>query len=440
MHHFSRRSFLASTALIATGGLSPSLAQTPDVPMTGTANENLAPFDSLFADFITDHKIPGASVAITRAGKLVYARGFGYAKVAKKVEVQPDAPFRIASVSKPITGAAVAALAEQGKVKFDDPVLKYVKLDPFLPGGAKVDERWAKITVRQCLQHTGGWDRDKQGGFDPIATPCRIAREMKLPTEAPAPNDIVRYMLGRPLDFAPGSKMVYSNLGYLVLGRVIEAVTGQKYEAWVQKNILAPAGARGMSLGRGVPEKRAKGEVCYYDSKKRTGRCLYAPRAGDQVPRPDGADNIEGYEAHGGWIGSAIDLVRFAAAFDYGKKSPVLSTKAITEMWARPDGDAGFDSDKHPRDAYYGCGWSVRPVGKTGKANTWHNGLIPGTSSLLVRRWDGLNWAVLFNTDATAEGQQPSALIDELMHATAGTVKQWPENDLSEKFSPREKK
>ena len=440
MPHFSRRSLLASAAILATGGITRAHAWTPDVPMTGTANENLAPFDTLFTDFITDHKIPGAAVAITRAGKLVYARGFGYAKVAKKVDVQPDAPFRIASVSKPITGAAVVALAERGKVKLDDPVLKYVKLDPFLTGGAKVDEQWAKITVRQCLQHTGGWDRDKKGGFDPIAVPCRIAREMKLASDAPTPCDVVRYMMGRPLDFAPGSKMAYSNLGYLVLGRVIESVTGQKYEPWVRKNVLAPAGAGGMSLGRGVPEKRAKGEVCYYDSKKRTGRCLYAPRAGDQVPRPDGADNIEGFEAHGGWVGSAIDLVRFASAFDYDKKSPLLSATGITEMWARPDGDAGFDPEKHPRVTYYGCGWSVRPVGKAGKANTWHDGSIPGTGALLVRRWDGLNWAVLFNTDATASGHHPSALIDEAMHATAGTIKQWPAGDLFEKFPAQEVK
>ncbi len=240
--------------------------------------------------------------------------------------------------------------------------------------------------------------------------------------------------MGQPLDFDPGEKMVYSNLGYLVLGRIIEAVTGQKYEPWVKKNVLAPVGAARMLLGKGLPENRGKGEVKYYDSKKRSGACLYPPKVGQQVPLPDGANNIEGYEAHGGWIASAVDLVRFASAFDYDKKSPLLSATAIKEMWARPAGAAGFDEKGKPKTSYYGCGWSVRPVGDTGKSNTWHNGLIPGTSSLLVRRNDGLNWAVLFNTEANADGKALSNLIDGPMHEAAAAVKKWPDTDLFGKY------
>jgi N-acyl-D-amino-acid deacylase len=99
-------------------------------------------------------------------------------------------------------------------------------------------------------------------------------------------------------------------------------------------------------------------------------------------------------------------------------------------MWARPAGLAGFDSEKKPLDAYYGCGWNVRPDGDTGKANTWHPGMISGTSSLLVRRWDGLNWAVLFNTrnDSPAE-KAPARIIDARMHETAGKIKEWPEGE-----------
>jgi N-acyl-D-amino-acid deacylase len=190
-----------------------------------------------------------------------------------------------------------------------------------------------------------------------------------------------------------------------------------------------------MSLGKGLPEKRPKGEVRYYDSKKRTGACLYPPKVGERVPLPDGAGNIEGYEAHGGWVASAIDLVRFAAALDYGKKSPLLSDESIKQMWARPAGAAGNDGKGEPKDSFYGCGWDVRPVGKTGRANTWHAGLIPGTSTLLVRRWDGLNWAVLFNTEANAAGKTLSGLIDGPMHTAAGAVGKWPDADLFAKFA-----
>ena len=189
-----------------------------------------------------------------------------------------------------------------------------------------------------------------------------------------------------------------------------------------------------MLLARGVPEKRPASEVKYHDSRNRTGECLYAPRAGKTVPLPDGVENVEAFEAHGGWVSSAVDLVRFASAFDYDRKSPLLSRAAIDEMWARPDGPAGNDDHKKPRAAYYGCGWMVRPT-RDGRANTWHNGLIAGTSTILVRRHDGLNWAVLFNTDATAKGEQPSSLIDGPMHTAAEAVKAWPESDLFDTFA-----
>jgi N-acyl-D-amino-acid deacylase len=428
-----RRQFLRSAAMTLTAGLRPPPASADELPVTGVVNANLAPFDDLLTKFLKDNELPGAAVAVTRNGKLVYARGFGYSDVENKKAVQPAAPFRLASVSKPITAVGVMRLVDAGKVKLDDPVQKYVKLEPFVPEGGKPDGRWAKVTVRQCLQHTGGWDRDRKGGFDPIAFPGRIGREMKLPGP-PTPDQIVRFMMGQPLDFDPGAKMVYSNLGYLLLGRVIEAVTGQKYGPWVKKNVLGPVGAAGMSLAKALPENRPGAEVKYYDSKKRTRPCLYPPRAGQQVPLPDGAENIENFEAHGGWVGSAVDLVRFASAFDYGKKSPLLSDDAVKHMWARPEGLAGHDDTGKPKAFYYGCGWDVRPVGNAGRANAWHTGLIAGTSALLVRRSDGLNWAVLFNTDANPKGDQPAGLIDGPIRDAVDAVKRWPDADLFDRF------
>lgn len=432
----SRRSFLASAALAGAGAACPrpSLLEGAEIPVTGTADPNLAPFDKLLTSFLTEHKLPGAAVAVTKGGKLVYARGFGTADADKKVPVAPDAPFRIASVSKPVTAVAVLMLAARGKLKLDEPVRKYVTLKPAPAGGVEFDKRWDKVTVRQCLQHTGGWDRDRKGGFDPVAAPDRITRALKL-DGPPTPDDIVRYMLGKPLDFDPGARAAYSNLGYLVLGRVIEAATGQKYGPWVRQNVFAPVKALAPALARALPEDRPKAEVPYFDSKGRKGPCLYPPRAGQRVPLPDGAQNVEAFEAHGGWVASAVDLVRFASAFDAGRKSPLLSDDAIAEMWARPDGATGFGADNKPLDVYYGCGWNVRPVGDTGGVNAWHDGMIPGTSALLVRRGDGLNWAVLFNTDASADGKYPSVLIDGPMHDAAGAVSKWPGGNLFEKFS-----
>src|SRR5262245_51892125 len=128
-----RRQFLCSAVALGIGGSYPRLANAEDTPITGAADANLAPFDDLLTKFLKDNELPGTAAAVTRNGKLVYARGFGYSDVENKKAVEPAALFRIASVSKPITAVGVLKLVDAGKVKLGDPVLKYVKLEPFVP-------------------------------------------------------------------------------------------------------------------------------------------------------------------------------------------------------------------------------------------------------------------------------------------------------------------
>ena len=400
----ARREFLAATAALA-------------VPRLNAA-DRFASFDKLMTEFLAEHKVPGAALAVSQKGEIVHSRGFGFANVETKRKVEADSLFRIASISKPITAVAVLQLVDAGKVNLDEPILKFIQLKPHLAAGARVDPRWHLITVRHCLHHTGGWDRDKSG--DPIGIPWKIANS--LGTTVPVPlEDVIRYTMGRPLDTDPGTRFAYSNLGYLLLGRVIETATGRTYEEYVRKEVLAPLGITTMQLGRALPENRAKGEVSYYDSKKGTGLCLYPPRVRERVPFPDGAGNLEAYEAHGGWIASAPDLVRFASAFDVPAACPILSRTAIRTMWARPPGQVGHDAKGNVPDTWYGCGWNVRPTGPNA-LNAWHTGLISGTSTLLVRRSDGWNWAVLFNTDRSSNGKVLAGLIDPLMHKAADEV------------------
>jgi N-acyl-D-amino-acid deacylase len=253
--------------------------------------------------------------------------------------------------------------------------------------------------------------------------PARIARELGT-TPPVSAADVVRYTLGLRLDFDPGARFAYSNVGYLLLGRVIETASGMPYERYVKERVLAPVGVTTTQLGRALPENRPADEVRYYDAKRGTGVCLYPPRAGERVPFPDGAGNLEGYEAHGGWVASAVDLVRFAAAFDDPARSPLLGAAAAHAMWERPAGAAGHEADGSPKAAFYGLGWNVRPAGAG--VNAWHSGLISGTSTLLVRRHDGLSWAVLFNTDRAADGKVLSGVIDPLVHRAAAEVTAWP--------------
>lgn len=430
---WTRRQFLAgATALVAARCVHGQKNETRgQPPVTGLHEPGLESFDRMMLAFLAEHKLPGAALAVGKDGRLVYARGFGYANVDKKEPVQPAALFRIASVSKPVTAVAVLQLVERGKLRLEDKAFSLLKLAPHLEAGARPDPRLGRITVLELLRHTAGWDRDKS--FDPIARPWDIAKALNIRPPV-RPEHIVRYVMGRPLDFDPGERHAYSNVGYLVLGRLIEAVSRRSYEEYVRKEVLTPLGITTMRLGKGALEERARGEVHYYDSQKRVGRAVVGPHIGDTVPLPDGAENLDGFEAHGGWIASAPDLVRIASAVDQSPRVRLLQERTLRAMVQRPEGAAGHEADGKPKDAYYGCGWMVRPVGDRGQANLWHTGLIAGTSALLVRRWDGLSWAVLFNTDADRECKHPADLIDGLVHQAADEVRDWPATDLFGKY------
>src|SRR5262245_43362616 len=236
--------------LLSCGGERDSPPATPqEIPITGTAVPGMESYEQIIPDLMRKYAIPGGAVAVLRDGKLIYARGFGYAEVGNKTPVQPDALFRIASVSKPITGVAVMKLVEEGKLQLDDrvaPLIAHLTPAP----GATVDPRWEQITIRQLLDHTGGWDRDKpNGGFDPMFQSAIAAAAVNAPAPASA-ETIIRYMKGLPLDFNPGEKYVYSNFGYAILGRVIERLSGMAYEDYVRARVMQTVGAIRTRMGK----------------------------------------------------------------------------------------------------------------------------------------------------------------------------------------------
>lgn len=373
------------------------------IAVTGGDDPRLAPFDELMRSFLEEHQAPGAALAVARNGRLVYSRGFGTADRATGEPVAPDALFRIASISKPVTAAAVVRLARAGKFGLDDRLVELLDVAPTLEGDAKPDPRWEKITVRRLLQHTAGFDRGVSK--DPMFMSERIARAVG--TEPPAGTDAIhRWMRGRPLDFEPGERTAYSNFGYLLLGRLIETKTGQAYEAHVRKELLEPMGITRMRLGATRRSGRAEGEVVYHTRRPVEVDSVVAPKDGKVAP-PYGAWSLEAMDAHGGWIASAPDLVRFACA---------LTPEDRATMLAPPPGK--------PTEPYYGCGWLVRPVGAD--FTFWHTGALDGTSTLLVSRHDGLAWAVLFNMRQGKGGKDLVAHVDAPLHQAADQVKEWP--------------
>ena len=376
---------------------------------------------------MTAREVPGGALAVVKDRRLVYARGYGWANREKEAPVHPDSLFRIASISKALTGVAVLQLVEAGKLALDASAFDLLDLPALRQPGAEIDPRLRSITVRQLLHHTGGWDRDRS--FDPMFRSEEIARATG--SQRPAgPRAIIRYMTGKPLDFDPGSRFAYSNFGYCVLGRVIEKASGTTYAEYVERSVLKPCGIARMRIGSSLHS--APGEVRYYTRNTDLAGNVF-PHPPNQVPWPYGGFYLEAMDAHGGWIASAIDLGRFAAALDDPDHSPLLKPKLFHDLYAPPPPPISRKPDGTVEAAYYGSGWNVRPVGREGRANYWHNGSLPGTSTLLVRRWDSLSWAVLFN-QRSDDPHLSDGEIDGALHVAADKVRAWPDEDLFRHF------
>lgn len=391
---------------------------------TGEPNPRLAAFDRMIESFMQRHQVPGAALAVTHKGRLVYSRGYGYADVASREPVQPESLFRIASVSKPITAVAILQLVEQGRLSLDDKVSELLGWEAGGPRTEKFDARLRNVTVRHLLEHRGGWDRDKS--FDPMFQALRFARELGVPPPA-GTADVIRAMLAQPLDFDPGERYAYSNFGYCLLGRIIELRSGQSYETYVKEHLLAPLGITRMQVGRTRLEGRADGEVRYYHPSH--GTSDFPADLEQVVPEPYGAWHLEAMDSHGGWIASAVDLARFAAAFDDPENCPILSAQSIAEMHLRPEGKAGHDDEGQPKAVYYSLGWSNRVIGE-GQVTHWHTGSLPGTATILIRRHDGLNLIALFNSRSSPHSTHLGRDIDRRLHEAANSIAEWPAEDL----------
>jgi CubicO group peptidase (beta-lactamase class C family) len=330
-------------------------------------------FDAPLRKYMKERNIPAGTLAVSRGGRLLGARGYGFADAAGRRPVRPEDPFRIASISKPITAAAIRNLVRKGRLSLDTRVFPLLGMKP--PPGRRPDPRLDEVTVEHLLEHKGGWDQDRT--FDPMIRPLEVAAALGKPGPA-GPDDVVRYMIGQPLQFAPGSARCYSNFGYCVLGRVIEKVTGQSYISCIRDKLLAPLGIRSVELARSLPGDRNPREPVYLDPDR--GRNVLRPRSTEPVPAPDGNIYLEGMDAHGGLIASAVDLTRFL-------------------------------------DAYWVTGEPRR-----GEARAYtHFGSLPGTFGMAMQRPNGVSVAALFNQRTDPSGLDYHA-IEDLLREVADRV------------------
>ncbi len=400
--------------LCTRSGLAPTGVAAQDVPqevpVTGVAGPGLKRVDEVVVVTMRELRIPGASLAVARNGSLVLAKGYGWADRQARVPVGPETLFALASVSKSLTAVTILKLVDAGRLELDARAFELLaRIEP-LPGD-RVDPRIKQITVRQLLYHAGGWDRSKSG--DPNGFSERVAARMRVPLPV-SPRQLTRYMLGHPLDFDPGTQCRYSNFGYILLGLIIEKVTGAPYEQAVREITIAPLGHVRIRLDR------VRGSGYLPDEAHRYG--------------PKGALDHEGGHlpitmASGGWLATPRAMVRFLTALDGSRGSRILSEKTYRLMTAPPPPPV------QPREdgSHFGMGWDQ--VQKTPRGFSYRkNGGLFGVHSWIAHRDDGIDWALFWNGGRqTEDGTEPApkefiGRVEEVLM----NIKSWPTVDFYE--------
>ncbi len=313
---------------------------------------------------------PGAAVIVRRDGHTIFRKGYGLADIELGVKIEPDMIFRLGSITKQFTATAILMLAEQGKLSLQDEISKY--LPPFTSGDKKV-------TIEHLLTHTSG-----------IKSYTNMEEWLQMWRKDMTPQEIIDMSKDKPFEFTPGERWSYNNTGYVMLGAIIEKVTGKSYEAFVEDKIFAPLAMK----------------HSYYD---RTEQVIPRRVAGYQKDN-DGFVNApylsmtQPYAA-GSLLSSVDDLTVWNDA--------VFSGKLLKKEWL----DKAF-SPYHlanGESSGYGYGWFISDF--RGHRCIEHGGGINGfTSYALALPDDRVYVAVLTNSAIADRMPEPRALrIAELV-------------------------
>jgi CubicO group peptidase (beta-lactamase class C family) len=377
---------LLSAATMAQGSW-PAPAAVPAASPTPDERKRMA---ALATDFMNANRIPGLSIAIAIKGKPVYVEAFGVADRETGEAVTPQHRFRIASISKTITATGIFTLIEQGKLKLDsyvfgpDSVLGAdYPTPPSLQSLMKADAPRAfneQITIGHLLTHTAGvWEH---GSNDPL-------RKNKDMTHRQLIGWTLEHM---PLTASPGERFAYSNFGYCILGRVIEKLTGQRYEQYIRDNILKRCGITGMQIAKNTLAERAANEVKYYGT--------YDPYKRDVVR----------LDSCGGWLGTPSDLTNFFVHIDGFKDTDQLLSDGTLRAMTTP-------SAVNPR---YAKGLFIDR--RDGRDNWWHDGLLDGTTTVSMRTGGDFCWSVFTNAGGVNNFTRE---LGQLMWTMVRSVADW---------------
>ena len=292
-------------------------AQTAAPQVADPYAERLRAFEEFVGAGIKRDRIPGMTIGFFK-DDYTWVKGFGYADLENKVPATAESAYRLASITKSMTGEAIVQLAERGKLDLDAEIQTYV---PDYP-----KQQWP-VTVRNLLTHTGAGQTGSGLGPEHVTTKEVVAR-------------ISKY----PIKYEPGTRFDYQTSGYNLLGAAIENVSGQSFEAYLRENLWAPAGMKDTRMDdvRGLVPNRVRG----YD---------LADGEVKNAPFIDVSSRFGG----GGLTGTVPDLLRWARAAFAGK---VVSPKWIDEMLKPFVSKSGRYTGLGDGDIYYTLGWMVLPV------------------------------------------------------------------------------
>ena len=352
------------------------------------------------------NNIRGASLAVMRNEKLIYCKGFGWADQEQEKEAEVGDIYRIASASKLITAVGIMKLCDEGKLTLDSKVFGE---EGILNQFTEIrDKRAKQITVRHLLNHTSGFSR-RMG--DPMFHIAEIIEWEELST-TPTADELIAFQLDMKLRDNPGGAAQYSNIGYLVLSRIIEQVSGMEYEDYLQSHVLWPAGCYDMHIARNYYKDRYPGEVKYYGHDP-NDRIKSYDGTGAMRPREYGGNDITGLQGAGAWVSSAVEMMRLVASIDGKPGVPdILSKESIAQM------------RNITRKGDYALGWARYNPSNGSLIRT---GTMSGTCAYIDHRDNGISYVFLTNT-SHYRGASFTNSIGQMIRDAMTRVEEWPQD------------
>lgn len=297
----------------------------------------------IIAETMAKQNIPGLSIAVAVDGKIIWSEGFGFADLENRIRVSPATRFRIASISKPFTAAAMARLYEQKKIDLDAPVQNYVSDFPL---------KGQKVSVRQLVGHLSGirhYRRHKDQEKDDFFNRKKYYKSV---------SDALKIFQDDPLDFPPGTKFGYSSYGYTLLSAAIEGAARQDFLSYMQNEVFNPLKMQSSSAddNRKIVPNRTR----FYS--------LDENKSLINAPYIDGSETWAG----GGFLSTSEDLVRFGSAHLQNGFLKEATLKEIFTSQRTSDG----------KETGTGFGWRIG-TDKEGRIYYFHPGENVGGRSYL---------------------------------------------------------